>query len=101
MIRQIQHRQVVTERFAAGGGGDDRDVPAGGDLLERFGLVSVKARDAALLQRGAEAGIHLRRDLGECALSGGLMVDGADGRIGILVGGAETRDDGFQRGLGS
>ena len=51
---------------------------------------------SAARRRGIDGG----GNVGEDALGGGLVVDGADGRIGFLVDGAEARDDGFQRRLG-
>ncbi len=86
--QQIEHRQVVAQRLAAGGGRDDDDVLAGLNLVEGVGLVGVEARDAALLQRRAQLGIHQRRDIGVDSLGGRLMVDGADGGIRLAMLGA-------------
>ena len=54
--QQVQHRQVVAERLAAGGRGDHDDVAAGVDRGEGLGLVGVEARDAPLFERGPQAG---------------------------------------------
>ncbi|SPF50822.1 hypothetical protein SBA4_4530003 [Candidatus Sulfopaludibacter sp. SbA4] len=97
---QIQDGQVVAEGLAAGGGGDDDHVLAGFDVVEGIGLVDVEARDAALLEGRAQAWVDGGGDVREGAGGGGLVVDGADGRIGLLMDGAEARDDDLERRLG-
>ena len=87
--QQIEHRQVVAERLAAGGRSDDDDVLARLNLVEGVGLMRVQARDAALLQGGAQSCVHQRRDIGERSFGGRLMMDRADRRIRLQVLGAE------------
>ena len=74
-------------------------MAAGLDVVEGFGLVGVETGNASGGEHGGEAGIDSGGDLREAAFGGGLEVDGADGRIGVLVAGAEVRDDRFERGL--
>ncbi len=69
-------------------------------VLEGFGLMGVEPRDAAAFQRGAQAGIHRGGNVGERAFGGGLMVNGADRGIGLLVSGRKrattASSDGFE-----
>ena len=95
--QQVQDRQVVTERLAAGGWSYDHHVLRGLNPLERFRLVRVQSRDAAFFQSGAQPRIHRRRNLRPSSLRRRLVVNSADRRIRHLVGRAEKRNYGFQR----
>jgi hypothetical protein len=97
---EVEDWEVIAERLAAGRRGDDYDVAAGGDLIEGVGLVDVEAGNAALFEGRAEADVDCCGDVGEDALGGGLVVDGADGGVGFLVQGLEAGDDGIERRVG-
>jgi hypothetical protein len=74
-------------------------MPAGLDLIEGLGLVGIEAGDAALLQSGTELGIYECGDLGIHSVGGWLMMNGADGGIGVAMLGLEVRHHRFQRFL--
>ena len=97
--QQVHHGQVVTERFAAGGGSHDDHIAPGLDVPEGFRLVRIQARDAASFERRAQAFIHPRRNLAEDSLGGRLVVNGADRGIGILLGRSESSDYSFKEWL--
>ena len=69
--QSVEHRQVVAERLAAGGGSDHDDVTGGFDRIERFGLVAIELFDAALGEDGAERGREGGGKRGEVAFRGG------------------------------
>ena len=96
--QQVQHRQVVAERLAAGGGRDDDRVGAGADQVEGFRLVGVEPGDAAALERGAQAGIERRREIAIDAGGGGLVADGAHRRFGRAQLFPKMRENGIQTG---
>ena len=98
--QQIQHRQVVAERLAAGGRRDDDDVLAGLNLVEGLGLVRVEPRDPAFSRAARKSRVDQRRNIGEHSFGGRLMVDRADRRIRLQVLGAEVGHHRFERLLG-
>ena len=97
--QRVQHRQVVAQGLAARGRGHDHHVPVGLQVVERFGLVTVEARDAAPLERSAKALVDGVRHIGESAFDRRLVVDGAYRRIRLLVGGAKGGHHAFERSL--
>src|SRR5205823_4943248 len=89
--QQVEDRQVIAQGLAAGRRSNDDHVTSGVYVVERLGLVRVKAGDASGFQDRPESRVDSGRDVRVDAFRCGLMVDGADGGIGLLLDVAEMR----------
>ena len=63
--RRFQNRQVVAQRLAAGGAGDDDQVAPGAGQLERRDLVRVQSLDAARRQQFGQRRRQRHRRIGK------------------------------------
>ena len=94
--QQIEHRQVVAQRLAAGGGRDDHHVLARLHDLERFGLVAVELGHVAADEPFAQLRMHRFGDIDVLRGARRLVADRADGRVVLLHQRPEMGEDGFQ-----
>src|SRR5262249_50711483 len=96
---EVQDRQVVAERLAAGSGRHNDNIASRFDVFKSLCLVKIKPNDPATGESGTQARIDAGRKVPIFAIGGGLMVDGAYGRIGFPVQTLKTSDDAFKTGL--
>jgi hypothetical protein len=91
-----EHRQVVSQRLAAASGVTTTMLrPAW--VCSNAAARCVYNRDAPGFEGRAQPKVNSRRDLGEGAVARRLVMNGAHGRVRILMHCSKAHDHGFER----